>query len=88
MIDTGTVTAGITAARKVAGEERVNTEADALMGSEDFASMMEAVPGAYIMIGNGDSAAVHHPDYDFNDETLTHGASYWSTLAETELARA
>ena len=78
----------ITAARKVAGEERVNTEADALMGSEDFASMMEAVPGAYIMIGNGDSAAVHHPDYDFNDETLTHGASYWSTLAETELARA
>ena len=50
--------------------------------------MLNTVPGCYVFAGNGDTAAVHHPEYDFNDETLTHGASYWSTLVEQQLATA
>jgi hippurate hydrolase len=50
--------------------------------------MMLAVPGSYILMGNGPGASVHHPEYDFNDEALTHGASYWSTLVEQQLAKA
>ncbi|GHD57563.1 amidohydrolase [Thalassobaculum fulvum] len=66
----------------------VRTDCRPLMGSEDFAYMMNLVPGAYIWAGNGDSAPVHHPEYDFNDELLAQGASYWSTLVERELKRA
>ena len=78
----------LAAARAVAGEERVRDEMTPLMGSEDFAAMMVAVPGSYILMGNGPGASVHHPEYDFNDEALTHGASYWSTLVEQQLAKA
>ncbi|SDF58500.1 M20 aminoacylase family protein [Thalassobaculum litoreum] len=76
------------AARAVAGDGRVRDEMTPLMGSEDFAAMMVAVPGSYILMGNGPGASVHHPEYDFNDEALTHGASYWSTLVEQRLAKA
>ena len=76
------------AARAVAGDGRVRDEMTPLMGSEDFAAMMVAVPGSYILMGNGPGASVHHPEYDFNDEALTHGASYWSTLVEQQLAKA
>ncbi len=68
------------AARKIAGD--CNTEAPMLMGGEDFAYMLEKVPGAYIQIGNGDSADVHHPKYDFNDEAIPAGCSYWVELVE------
>lgn len=78
----------LSAARAVAGADRVTAETAPLMGSEDFAAMMEAVPGSYILMGNGPGASVHHPEYDFNDEALTHGASYWSTLVEQQLAKA
>jgi amidohydrolase len=78
----------LAAARIVAGDNRVIDDASPLMGSEDFAAMLLSVPGSYIMIGNGPGASVHHPEYDFNDETLTHGASYWSTLVEQQLATA
>ena len=56
------------------------------MGSEDFSFMLEARPGAFIFVGNGDSATLHHPSYDFNDEVLPYGMSYWVELVETALA--
>jgi hippurate hydrolase len=48
--------------------------------------MLEARPGAFIFIGNGDTAGLHNPNYDFNDEAIPHGMSYWVKLAETALA--
>jgi hippurate hydrolase len=78
----------LAAARTIAGDSRVIADAAPLMGSEDFAAMLLNVPGSYIMIGNGPGASVHHPEYDFNDEILTHGASYWSTLVEQQLPTA
>jgi amidohydrolase len=69
-------------AREVAGENAVETEARPMMGGEDFAYMTEARPGAMILIGNGESAGLHHPAYDFNDEIIPLGISYWAALAE------
>ena len=57
-----------------------------VMGGEDFSYMLEARPGAFMFIGNGDTANLHHPAYDFNDEVIPHGVSYWVRLAETALA--
>ena len=74
------------AARDVSGEDRVDDAVRPVMASEDFAYMLEARPGAFIFIGNGDSAALHHPAYDFDDEALPYGMSYWVSLAETALA--
>ena len=48
--------------------------------------MLEARPGAFIFVGNGDSAMLHHPAYDFNDAALPYGMSYWVELVETALA--
>ena len=74
-------------ARKVVGDaSRVDANAPPTMGSEDFSFMLEARPGAFIFIGNGDSATLHHPAYDFNDEVLPYGMSYWVQLVETALA--
>ena len=73
-------------ARKVAGERNVDADAPPTMGSEDFSFMLEARPGAFIFIGNGDSASLHHPAYDFNDAVLPYGMSYWVELVETALA--
>jgi amidohydrolase len=73
-------------ARKVAGESRVDTDAVPVMGAEDFSFMLEARPGAFIFLGNGDSAKLHHPSYDFNDAALPYGMSYWVELVETALA--
>lgn len=75
----------IKAAKDVAGESNV-TESRPHMGGEDFAYMLEARPGAYIMCGNGDSAGLHHPGYDFNDEAIPYGTSFWIKLVETTLA--
>ena len=55
------------------------------MGAEDFSFMLEARPGAFIFVGNGDSAGLHHPAYDFNDEVIPIGTSYWVKLVETAL---
>ncbi len=55
------------------------------LGAEDFAYMLEARPGAMIYVGNGPSAECHHPKYDFADETMPAGASYWVRLAERAL---
>ncbi|MDB5529154.1 MAG: amidohydrolase [Devosia sp.] len=70
-------------ARRVSGLPVV--DAPAIMGGEDFAYMLEACPGAYIQIGNGDTADVHHPLYNFNDEAIPSGASYWAELVETRM---
>jgi amidohydrolase len=80
-----TVFAGDIAA-SVAGETAIHREVAPLMGGEDFSYMLEARPGAFIFIGNGDTSNLHHPGYDFNDEVIPHGVSYWVKLAETALA--
>ncbi len=72
-------------ARSIAGPGRVATGIEPLMGGEDFSYMLEARPGAFIFIGNGDTANLHNPAYDFNDEAIPHGVSYWVRLAETAL---
>jgi len=72
-------------ARDVAGEANVHT-VPPMMGAEDFAYMLEARPGAFIFVGNGDSAGLHHPAYNFNDEAIVYGTSYWVKLVEHTLA--
>jgi amidohydrolase len=72
-------------AAEVVGRERVDDDAAPVMGAEDFSFMLEARPGAFIFVGNGDSAGLHHPAYDFNDEAIPFGASYWVKLVETAL---
>jgi hippurate hydrolase len=73
-------------ASEVAGEGNVNGNAAPMLGAEDFAFMLEQKPGAFIFIGNGDSAGLHHPAYNFNDDAIVYGTSYWIRLAETQLA--
>ena len=70
------------AARAVAGDVE---DAPLVMGGEDFAYMLEARPGAYILVGNGDTAPVHHPEYDFDDEAIPAGSSFWVELVERRL---
>ncbi len=72
-------------AKSVAGDERVNDKADGTMGGEDFAYMLKARPGAYIFMGNGDSTQLHTDTYDFNDEAIPVGVSYWARLVEAAL---
>jgi len=73
-------------ASQIAGQDRVDTSLPPMMGAEDFSYMLNARPGAFIWIGNGDSAGLHHPAYNFNDETIPFGTSYWVKLVETALA--
>jgi amidohydrolase len=77
-------------AAKVAGEivgrDKIDTAMAPVMGAEDFAYMLNARPGAFIFVGNGDSAGLHHPAYNFNDEAIPFGTSYWVKLVETALA--
>ena len=72
-------------ATDIAGEANVDPEIDPMMGGEDFSYMLNARPGAFIFIGNGDTAGLHNPAYDFNDEAIAHGISYWVRLAEQRL---
>jgi hippurate hydrolase len=72
-------------ATEVAGRDRVDTAVPPMMGGEDFAFMLEERPGAFIFCGNGDSAGLHHPAYDFNDEAIPLGVSYWVRLVETAM---
>ena len=73
-------------AAEVTGAERVDTDMAPVMGAEDFSYMLEARPGAFIFVGNGDTAGLHHQAYDFNDEAIPVGTSYWVRLVETALA--
>ena len=75
-------------ATELVGADSVNLNPKPAMGSEDFSYMLQEKPGAYIWIGNGDgegSCMVHNPSYDFNDEILPIGATWWVKLAETSL---
>jgi hippurate hydrolase len=72
-------------AGQVAGADKVDTDTPPLMGGEDFSFMLEARPGAFIFIGNGNTAGVHHPKYDFNDAAIPAGVSYWARLVETAM---
>ena len=72
-------------AKEVAGANNVH-ETPPLMGGEDFSFMLEARPGAFIFCGNGDSAGLHHPAYNFNDEAILYGTSFWIKLVENTLA--
>jgi len=76
--------AAIRVARQVAGDDNVH-EMPPLMGGEDFAYMLEQRPGAFIFCGNGDTAGLHHPAYDFNDAAIVYGTSYWIKLVENTL---
>ena len=69
-------------ARDLVGEENVNANLEPLMGSEDFAFMLEERPGNITLIGNGDTAGVHDPRYNFNDEAIPYGVSYFVALIE------
>jgi amidohydrolase len=70
-------------AADVGGERAVDATVAPLMGAEDFSYMLEERPGAYIFMGNGDTAGVHHPKYDFNDEAIPYGVSLWAKIIET-----
>jgi amidohydrolase len=69
-------------AAEVVGAERVDANAPPVMGGEDFSFMLNARPGAFVFVGNGGSASLHHPKYDFNDELIPVGVSYWVRLVE------
>jgi hippurate hydrolase len=71
-------------AREIAGPDKVDDDLPPMMGAEDFSYMLNARPGAFIFIGNGEtSAGLHHPRYNFNDDVIPYGTSYWVKLVET-----
>jgi len=70
----------------IAGRDKVDIDMAPVMGAEDFSFMLNARPGAFIFIGNGESAGLHHPAYNFNDDAIPFGTSYWVKLVETALA--
>jgi len=79
---------------ELVGADNVTRQGRALTGSEDFAFMLEEVPGCYLLIGNGDGTGdghgacmVHNPGYDFNDHNVAIGSAYWSLLVERFLAQ-
>jgi len=72
-------------AQEIAGAERVDTNVNPMMGAEDFSYMLNARPGAFIFVGNGASSGLHNPTYDFNDEVIPFGTSYWVRLVETAM---
>jgi hippurate hydrolase len=72
-------------AGEIVGRERVNSAMVPVMGAEDFSYMLQARPGAFIFMGNGDTAGLHNPGYDFNDEAIPVGTSYWARLVETAM---
>lgn len=69
-------------AEEVAGPGRVDRNTPPIMPAEDFSYMLEARPGAYIFLGNGDTPMCHHPEYDFDDDAIPLGCSWFATLAE------
>lgn len=72
-------------AANVAGDTQVSVDIPPSMGGEDFSFMLNSRPGAMIFIGQGDTPGLHHPEYDFNDEIIPMGCSYWAQLVERAL---
>ncbi|AUH64422.1 M20 aminoacylase family protein [Paracoccus zhejiangensis] len=73
-------------ARGIAGD--INMDMEPMMGGEDFSYMLNERPGAYIWVGNGDTAMVHHPAYNFNDETIPAGSSWYAGMVEARMPAA
>lgn len=72
----------VVAAKNISGETRVRDDHGREMGAEDFAYMLNERPGAYLFLGQGDGAGLHHPAYDFNDDAAPYGASFFARLVE------
>lgn len=72
-------------AKETFGKDNVIDDGNAYMGSEDFAFMLEEVPGNYVMLGNGKGPMLHHPKYQFNQDLLPIGAAYWVALTQSLL---
>jgi hippurate hydrolase len=72
----------VSVARSIVGPENVQADRRPLMGAEDFSFMLEERPGNIMLIGNGPSAGVHHPKFDFNDAALPYGIAYFAQLVE------
>ncbi len=70
-------------AREVVGVDKVVGDTEPVAGAEDFAYMLEERPGAYLFLGQGPSAGLHHPKYNFNDSVAPYGASFFARLVET-----
>ena len=75
------------AARRAAEAGEIDTDCPRVMGSEDFAYMLQKRPGAIVWLGNGDTPALHHPSYDFNDNALAYGIRYWLELVKQRLSK-
>ncbi|MQB40639.1 M20 aminoacylase family protein [Rhizobium sp. ICMP 5592] len=75
----------IAAAESIVGAERVDGNWPMTMGSEDFSYMLEKRPGAFIWLGNGDSADLHNPAYNFNDDAIAYGIDYWAAVVAQRL---
>ena len=75
----------VSVAQEISGEAAVNGQSPREMGSEDFSYMLEARAGAYLFLGTGPGAGLHHPAYDFNDEAAPVGASFFARLVERAL---
>jgi hippurate hydrolase len=75
----------VSVARELVGDANVNDSLEPLMGSEDFAFMLEERPGNIMLIGNGDTASVHDARYDFNDDAIPFGITYFKTIVERRL---
>jgi hippurate hydrolase len=75
----------IKVAGEVSGTDKVITDTPPVMGAEDFSYMLLARPGAFIFIGNGNTAGLHHPGYDFDDSIIPVGISYWARLVENAM---
>ena len=80
-------TAYADAAAELVGEAAVDRHKGPTMGSEDFAFMLQKVPGAYILVGNGEGFNPHHPRYNFNDEAIPFGAGLYARLVERALPK-
>ena len=72
-------------AQELVGEKCVNADAVPTMGAEDFSYMLNARPGTFVFLGNGDTAGLHHPKYDFNDEAISYGCQYWLQLVASAM---
>jgi len=79
--------AAVRAAKTAAGTNMVDENCSPLMASEDFSYFLNKVPGCYIFLGNGTHTRSHRSDFDFNDDILPVGISYWATLVEQELGK-
>lgn len=83
--DAGRTVFAAEVAREIAGDAGVDGNAPPEMGAEDFAYLLEKRPGSYLFVGNGDTAGLHHPEYDFDDEAAAAGASFFVKLIERAL---